>query len=63
MDDRSKKEIEVLRRILFVADRVMLGDLRSAFLDELAGELKLGCELDQAAVDYIDWLLRRQEVL
>ena len=59
----GKKEIEVLRRILFAAPIPLLTVLRESFHEQLRGELQLGCELDQEAVDYLDWLIRRQELL
>jgi hypothetical protein len=51
-------EIEILRRVLFEVRPDQLKDLRASFEEtpELFGE-------DQEAIDLIDWLMKRREML
>lgn len=51
MQDPKKREIDVLRRIVF--------ELGADFLASLAETM----EDDQEAVDYLHWLIRRREML
>lgn len=51
MDTRQYREIEVLRRLLFSLSATVLLAMREEFID------------DVEARDYIDWLIRRQEML
>jgi hypothetical protein len=56
--DRSKREIEILRRILLAMDGRQLAEVRAKFADqpELFGD-------DQEAIDMIDWAMKRIEML
>lgn len=64
MSDRSKHEIEILRRILFSLEIDQLNRLRDEFVRAREAELPgLALGFDQECMDYLDWLIRRQEML
>jgi hypothetical protein len=59
---RTQVEIECLRRILFAIGKTDLEMLRTHFVKGLEEEVALD-DLNQQAVDYLDWLIRRREIL
>lgn len=59
MDARAKREIQVLRRILFSCSIEQLEQIRARFVEQE----EFVTNGDDEIRDYIDWLVRRQEIL